>query len=96
MDIQEVKKQIIPIIRKYHITKAALFGSILTGKMHKDSDIDLLVELPKNHSLMDRARVKVDLEDKLKIKCDVLNFNGIKSHARESILSSQVTFFHET
>ncbi len=93
MNIQDVKDQIIPIIKKYHVSRASLFGSIVSGKMHEGSDIDILVELSHDHSLMDRARIKVALEEQLKRKIDVLNFNGIKQHARESILSSQIAIF---
>jgi len=93
MDIQTVKDQIIPIIKKYHISRASLFGSIVTGTMNKDSDIDLLIELPQGSSLMDRAKVKVALEERFGRKVDVLNFHGIKEHAKQSILSSQVPIF---
>ncbi|PIY68986.1 hypothetical protein COY90_03015, partial [Candidatus Roizmanbacteria bacterium CG_4_10_14_0_8_um_filter_39_9] len=78
MDIQTAKDQIIPIIKKYHISRASLFGSIITGTMHADSDIDILVELPQGSSLMDRARVKIALEEQFGRKVDVLNFHGIK------------------
>jgi len=93
MDIQAVKDQIIPIIKKYHVSRASLFGSIVTGVFHKQSDIDILVELPHGSSLMDRARVKVALEEQFGRKVDVLNFHGIKDHAKQSILSSQVAIF---
>jgi len=93
MDIQTAKDQIIPIIKKYHISRASLFGSIITGTMHADSDIDILVELPQGSSLMDRARVKIALEEQFGRKVDVLNFHGIKDHAKQSILSSQVAIF---
>ena len=93
MDIQTAKDQIIPIIKKYHISRASLFGSIITGTMHADSDIDILVELPQGSSLMDRARVKIALEEQFGRKVDVLNFHGIKYHAKQSILSSQVAIF---
>jgi len=33
-----------PLFRKYHISRAFLFGSIRAGSCRKDSDIDLYVE----------------------------------------------------
>jgi len=93
MDIQAVKDQIIPIIKKYHVSRASLFGSIVSGTMHAESDIDILIELPEGSSLMDRARVKIALEEQFGRKVDVLNFHGIKDHAKKSILSSQVSIF---
>lgn len=93
MDLQKTKEQIIPILKKHNIKKASFFGSIVMGEMHKGSDIDILVHFPKNHSLLDRAGLKVELESFLGRSVDVVNFDGIKEHAKESILSSQVPIF---
>lgn len=93
MDIQQAKDQIIPIIKKYRVSKASLFGSIVTGKMHADSDIDLLVELPEDSSLFDMLRVKVSLEERLKRRVDIVEFNGIKPALRDSILASQLPIY---
>ena len=96
MDIQSVKIQIIPILKRHHVKRASLFGSIVTGKIHENSDIDILVELPKDHSLMDRAGLKVELEDQLRRTIDVINYTGIKEHTKKSILASQILIYHET
>lgn len=90
MDLQKTKEQIIPILRKHNVKKASLFGSLVMGTMHQKSDIAILVELPKGHSLMDRAGLKVELEGFLGRKVDVVNYDGIKKHAKREILSSQV------
>ena len=91
MDLEKTKEQIIPILKKHNVKKASLFGSIVMGTIHKGSDIDILVQLPKDHSLMDRAVLKVELESFLGRKVDVVNYDGIKKHAKKSILSSQVS-----
>lgn len=93
MDLQKTKEQIIPILKKHHVREASFFGSFAMGAMHKKSDIDILVRLPKDHSLMDRAGLKVELENFLGRKVDVVNFDGIKEYAKRSILSSQVPIF---
>jgi predicted nucleotidyltransferase len=51
---------------------ASLFGSIVRGEMTKDGDIDLLVEFKGRKSLLDLAGLKMDLEDTLRRKFDVL------------------------
>lgn len=91
--IKQIQKEIIPILKQHKVKKASLFGSIVHGSLHKDSDVDILVELPENHSLLDRARLKIQLEDHFKRKVDVINYKGIKQHARNSILSSQIPIY---
>jgi len=87
MDIQAAKDQIIPIIKKYNISRASLFGSIITGTMHADSDIDILVQLPEKATLFDMLGVKVDLEEQLGRKVDVVEYEGIKPALKSNILS---------
>ncbi|HRN71381.1 MAG TPA: nucleotidyltransferase family protein [Candidatus Woesebacteria bacterium] len=93
MDLQKTKEQIIPILIKHNVKKASFFGSVVSGNMHNKSDIDILVQLSKDHSLMDRASLKVELESFLGKKVDIINYDGIKEHAKKSILSSQVPIF---
>ena len=93
MDIKKTKEQIIPIIKKYNITKAALFGSIVTGNMNKKSDVDILVEVPKNKSLFDMMDIQFELEDILKKKVDLVEYKGIKPALKKSILSSQLLIY---
>lgn len=93
MDIQKAKKQIMPIIKKYNISKAALFGSIVTGKMKDDSDIDLLIDMPKDSSLFDLLRVKIALEEQLGRRVDLVQYKAIKLRLKDEILSHQVSVY---
>lgn len=65
MSVKRLKKIILPVLRKYRVVKASLFGSIVQGTATKRSDIDLLVKLPSGASLLDLAGLKIDLEENL-------------------------------
>lgn len=93
MDIQKTKAQIVPIVKKHNISRAALFGSIVTGKMTSESDIDLLVDMPKNSSLFDLMRVKIDLEEQLGRRVDLVQYKAIKLSLIDEILSNQISIF---
>jgi len=95
MDIQEAKDKIVPIIKKYHISKASLFGSIITRTMHAESDIDILVQLPEKATLFDILGVKVDLEAQLGRKVDIVEYEGIKPSLKNNILSHQVLIYQQ-
>jgi len=93
MDLQKTKAQIVPIIKKYNISRAALFGSIITEKMTNESDIDLLVDMPNDSSLFDLLRVKVDLEKQLGRRVDLVQYEAIKLRLKDEILSHQISVF---
>jgi predicted nucleotidyltransferase len=88
--LEEIKKQALPVLKKAHIKKAALFGSYVRGDNRKDSDIDLLVEYPQGTSLFDVAELKYNLEDALGKEIDLVGYNVIKPRLKQYILSEQI------
>ena len=47
-NIDQIKYLIPPILNRYGVSKAALFGSAVTDRMQADSDIDILVQIDKD------------------------------------------------
>jgi predicted nucleotidyltransferase len=89
MSIKEIRDKIHPILKKYRVGKAALFGSTVRGTATRRSDIDILVEMPRKASLLDLAGLKIELEETLGKKVDVLTYNSLHPLLRERILRSQ-------
>ena len=88
--IDEVKDLILDILKKYEVKRASLFGSLVRGEMNSKSDIDLLVEFKGKKSLLDLAGLKIELEEKLKCKVDILTYNSLHSLLKKQILSEQI------
>jgi len=90
MDIEEIKRKILPILECYGVSRVGLFGSCVRGEMREDSDIDMLVEIEKNISLLDFAGLKIEIEDALGKKVDLVEYNTINPLLEERILKEQV------
>lgn len=90
MTVNEIKEKIIPILKKYCITRAAVFGSTARGEATETSDIDILVEIPYPHGLFEFAGIKIAIEDALGKKVDLVEYQAIKPKIKENILSNQV------
>ena len=69
---------------------AYISGSHLYGWESKDSDIDILVELPNDRSLLDLADIQITLEDSLGKKFDVVTYNSLHPLLRDKILADQI------
>ena len=54
------------------------------------SDIDILVEIKSDMSLLDYIGIKLELEEALKMKVDLVEYETIKPLIREKILNEQV------
>ena len=89
-NIDEIKQKILPILQEYGVKRTALFGSCVRGEMQDDSDIDILVEITKDISLLDFVGLKQKIEEVLGRKVDLVEYDTIKPILRERILREQV------
>jgi len=87
--IESIKEKIIPILKQYDVKRAAIFGSYVRGEAKEDSDLDLLVEFKGEKSLLDLAGLKIELEELLKKKVDVLTYRSLHPLLKDRILSEQ-------
>ena len=90
IEIEELKRKLLPILQQYGVKRVGLFGSCVRGEMREDSDIDILVEIEKDISLLDFVGLKLEIEEKLGRKVDLVEYNAIKPLLRERILKEQI------
>ena len=89
MTTQSIKKEVTPILKRRGVIKAALFGSVARGESKRNSDIDMLIKIKKNKSLLDIVRLKLELEKKLGRKVDLVEYSAIRPLFKDIILSEQ-------
>lgn len=89
-EIESIKEKILPILKKYKITKAGIFGSFARGEQKKKSDVDILAEIDKEYSLLGVIRIKLQLEEALKRKVDLVEYELIRPEIKENILNDEV------
>lgn len=89
IQLEKIKKQVFPILQNARVKKAALFGSYVRGDNTPESDIDILVDLPVEATLIDLVGIKQDLEEKLHKKVDVITYRSICPLIKDSVLNNQ-------
>jgi hypothetical protein len=87
--LKETGNKIVPVLKRYDVARAAIFGSLARGEMKAGSDIDILIEFRGEKSLLDLAGLKLELEELLEKKVDVLTYNCLHPLLRDRILSEQ-------
>ena len=89
--VADIAKKIIPILKKHAVKRAGIFGSRACGAERKYSDLDVLIEFKGSKSLLDRARLKVALEELLKMSVDLGIYQYLKPRLKDRILRQAIT-----
>lgn len=88
-NLENIKKRIRPILKKFGIKKAGNFGSSARGESVVN-DLDLLVKIDKKISLLEFIGIQQELEDKLGMKVDLVEYDPIKPALKDDILREDV------
>lgn len=87
--LREIRNRIYPILRRYDVAKASIFGSYVREEETLRSDIDILVEFNAEKSLLDLAGLKIELEEALGSEVDVLTYKSLHPLIKDRILKEQ-------
>ena len=87
MTLEEVKEKIVPVLQKSGVEYAGVFGSVARGEARPGSDVDLLVDMDSDRSLLDLVGLGQDLEELLACKVDVLTDASLHPALRDRILA---------
>lgn len=89
-NLEDIKKKALPILKQAGVTRSSLFGSYVRGENKLDSDVDILVDLPRGKSLFDLVDLQMQLEKALGRGVDIITYNSIHPLLKNYILKEQV------
>lgn len=84
--IKEKGKEINAVAERHGGRNIRVFGSVATGEAGPKSDIDLLVKMDDDRSLLDMSALVLDLKDLMGVKVDILSEDAIHWLLRRKIL----------
>ena len=95
-EIKEIKKKILPILRKQGVRKAALFGSAARGELKRGSDVDILIQPRRGKfSLLDLVEMQFKLEKKLNRKVDLLTYRCVHPLLKKHIFNNHLVIYEQ-
>lgn len=94
MGIEELllplKEEILKIAAQYGAYNVRIFGSVARGEARPDSDVDFLVELEPQRTLLDQIALIQSLEELLGRKVDVTEPETLHELIRDKVLQEAV------
>ncbi|QAA81854.1 nucleotidyltransferase [Aequorivita sp. H23M31] len=91
----EINKIIIETLLPIEPKQIAVFGSYARGEMTEESDIDVLYDFKKCISLFDLVGMKLDLEERLKRKIDLVSKKGLKEWIKPFVMRDLNTIYEK-
>ena len=84
------RRKIVELAREHGARNVRVFGSVVTGKTNKRSDIDFLVDLDSGVGLITMISLELKLKDLLGVKVDLGQARLLKPNMREEVFASAV------
>jgi predicted nucleotidyltransferase len=84
------RDEILRIAARHGAHDVRVFGSVVRGEAGKDSDVDFLVRLDDDRSLIDHIALMQDLEDFFGCKIDVVSEEALHRLVRDHVLAEAV------
>lgn len=90
-ELLKVKREdVLRTAAEYGAYNVRVFGSVARGEANSESDIDLLVNIEPDRSLLDLSGLLMDLQDLLGCNVDVVTEDGLRDRIRERVLKEAV------
>lgn len=85
------RDRIREIVLSHRVTDPRVFGSVLEGEDTEDSDLDILVEPTAETTLMDLAKIQVELQRLLNVQVDVLTPKALPEKWRQRVIGEAMS-----
>jgi excisionase family DNA binding protein len=89
-DVLRLATRIKELARSRHMSNVRLFGSVARGQADVLSDVDFLVDLGSEATLLDLAGLELDLEALLGRQVDVGDAASLRPDVRERVLAESI------
>lgn len=92
--VEEIRldlRKYLPELRdRYGVSYLGIFGSYVRGEQNETSDVDILVEFDRPGTLLDLIHLQNELVDRLGVRVDLVEKNGLKPAIKPYVLAEVV------
>jgi predicted nucleotidyltransferase len=88
--LQDLRLDVLAVARRHGASNLRIYGSIAKGQEHNGSDLDLLVDLAADQTLLGLIQLRQELEDLLGCPVDVTEAETLHPLIRSKILGQSL------
>ena len=90
-ELEKYQQLILPVLKRYFIKRAAIFGSFAKGNINANSDVDLLIEPGNGFTIFKMLKLEEEISGLVKRKVDLVEYSALKPSIRKEVLLSAIT-----
>ena len=84
------RDEVLRIIARYPVSNPRVFGSVARGEDTEDSDLDILVDNLGSLTLIDLAKLEIQLEKLLGVEVDIRTPGEFSAAASDRVATDQL------
>jgi len=84
------REAIVAVVAAHGGRHVRVFGSVARGEAGRDSDLDLLVDLPERTGILTLGRIARDVERIVGVRTDVVPLAALRPEVRDEVLAEAV------
>jgi predicted nucleotidyltransferase len=89
--LEQYQQLILPVLKRYFIKRAAIFGSFAKDNVKPNSDMDLLIEPGKDFTIFKMLQLEEEISELIKCKVDLVEYSALKPSIKKEVLLSAIT-----
>lgn len=91
--LEEIRKVVLPVAKKYSLNSVRLFGSYARGEARPDSDLDFVIDAGEIQSLFQLGGIQTELSEAFHKKVDLLTDGSLEPEFRDRIQADEVMIY---
>ncbi len=91
----EIKERIIPLLNRYGIKRAGLFGSYAREQGSSSSDLDFVLDVPDSMDFSELMGLQELLKEVLDKEVDIVEFSELKGEMKYNVLKDMVLLYEQ-
>ncbi|MCP9848510.1 nucleotidyltransferase family protein [Cyanobium sp. Morenito 9A2] len=85
--LQAARKEVLAVAERHGAHNLRIFGSVARGVDRPDSDLDLLVDLDRGHSLLEVIALQQELQSLLQCRVDLAEPDQLHPTIRRQVIA---------